>query len=502
MNVQGDGEGTGSNFRIFPAFSFSVFLLPVAADFCNSSHTLEKYCASRDVLEITDSDTWQTQGNKSILGAMGLSRFMAGDTWATQAQPWGVTNVGIGPASRRSMTVTNQWVAGMASKTFFMGLFGLSNRVLDVTSGSNSTFIESLRQGLHLNGTGFGYTAGCYQRNITASLVLSGYDSSRYDARTTLEVEIPGIDSISTNSPLFVYLASISFGGSGKTWQTGADQDTVGSAVVYIDSAIPHIWLPLSACKVFEEIFELQWDEAAQLYLVNATSHNRLQQLNTTVTFSLSPQKQGSTVKNFTMSYAAFDMKVTYPLVEADSYYFPLKRALSPDQYTFGRVFLQETYISVNYDMARFNISQATSDQANPYLHNFLLPPTNTTNIAQLPTGTYVGIGLGVGALSLMIALLVLGWRKGWWPFKRLSTIQNKVGEQSPHIKGELHGYAVPLIEAMGKERAELEAEDRVQEMDDPNTDLNYSLDVHGIHELDAEFSPSISTGLGRAPKN
>jgi hypothetical protein len=73
MNVRGR-EGDGTNFRIFPATSFSVFLLPVAADFCNGSHVLEEPCASRNVIGFNSSAMISAYaGDKSVLPALGLS---------------------------------------------------------------------------------------------------------------------------------------------------------------------------------------------------------------------------------------------------------------------------------------------------------------------------------------------------------------------------------------------------------------------------------------------
>jgi hypothetical protein len=493
MNVQGDGEGKGENFRIFPATSFSVFLLPVAADFCNGSHALSEPCASRNTLR-TDSPFWATAGDRSFLPPLGLSRFMEGDSSASEPQEYGLTTVGIGSAGAQSITLTQQWVAGMATKTYFVGLFGLANTSLDLGAGRIPTFVDAFRTGMGLNATAlsFSYTAGSYSRDVAPSLVLSGYDLTRFNPRTTLEVGI----SPSTTLPLAVGLVAISFGGSGRTWRDDGI-NSFGSVVVHIDSAIPHLWLPLSACKVFEEVFELQWNETAQLYLVNTTAHERQQQLNTTVTFSLYSSLYGKNkVSTFTLSYSSFNMKVTYPLVETESYYFPLKRASSPDQYTLGRVFLQETLISVNYDTASFNISQATYTKDAADVHPFLLsaPAQNDTvtspgepKTSQLSPGAYAGIGLGVCLLFLAMAMLMFAWRRKRWPFKGSSEAHDSDDTKDQYSKGELHGHAVERVEAMEKERAELEAKEPLQEMNSTDIPATHSTGLHDLHELEAD---------------
>lgn len=171
--------------------------------------------------------------------------------------------------------------------------------------------------------------------------------------------DISSLSKDSPQSPLSATLNAISFTGSNQVWRDD-DVGSSGSIVVYIDPANPHIWLPVSACKVFEEVFGLEWNATAELYLINATTHDRLTRLNSTVTFFLYPGSSAAQAKSFTMSYVAFDLNVTYPLVEVESYCFPLRRASMPDQYLLGRAFPQETHVSVNYDTARLNISQAT----------------------------------------------------------------------------------------------------------------------------------------------
>jgi hypothetical protein len=66
--------------------------------------------------------------------------------------------------------------------------------------------------GLNATALSFSYTAGSYSRDVAPSLVLSGYDLTRFNPRTTLEVGI----SPSTTLPLAVGLVAISFGGLGE----------------------------------------------------------------------------------------------------------------------------------------------------------------------------------------------------------------------------------------------------------------------------------------------
>jgi hypothetical protein len=79
---------------------------------------------------------------------------------------------------------------------------------------------------------------------------------------------------------------------------------------------------------------------------VNETHHNSLLDSNAEVSFRLSDVKSGGDTVTVILPYAAFDLTAKYPLVDNTSHYFPLKRAGSSAQYTLGRTFLQEAYVT------------------------------------------------------------------------------------------------------------------------------------------------------------
>ena len=55
----------------------------------------------------------------------------------------------------------------------------------------------------------------------------------------------------------------------------------------FVDSTVPHIWLPTEACDAFERQLGLTWDNASELYLVNDSLHDSLLARNYTFTFKL-----------------------------------------------------------------------------------------------------------------------------------------------------------------------------------------------------------------------
>ncbi|TIA58417.1 acid protease, partial [Aureobasidium pullulans] len=127
-----------------------------------------------------------------------------------------------------------------------------------------------------------------------------------------------------------------------------------------IDSTVSQIWLPLDACQAFEREFGLTWDSTYNLYLVNSSLHDTLLARNAHVNFTIGTTAAGLQKTTISLPYAAFDMTAQSPyqgLADRSSY-FPLRRAANSTQYTLGRTFMQEAYITVDYERTKFNVSQ------------------------------------------------------------------------------------------------------------------------------------------------
>jgi len=139
---------------------------------------------------------------------------------------------------------------------------------------------------------------------------------------------------------LVVALQSISYSGSSSETLLSEPID------IFVDSTDPNIRLPEDVCEAFEKAFGLTLDEKSGLYLVNDTHRNTLLNSDARVSFRLSDVRQGGDTVTITLPYAAFDLTVESPLVGDKSHYFPLKQAKDSTQYTLGRVFLQEAWVT------------------------------------------------------------------------------------------------------------------------------------------------------------
>lgn len=67
---------------------------------------------------------------------------------------------------------------------------------------------------------------------------------------------------------------------------------------------------------------------------------------------------EGRTI-NIDLPHSTFDLQAGYPIFANSTNYFLIRRAANESQYVIGRAFLQEAYLSVDWERSYFNISQA-----------------------------------------------------------------------------------------------------------------------------------------------
>lgn len=299
-----------------------------------------------NLFNLTSSSTWHDMGIYGInQNGVGLEANLG---YSQRAQ-FGLESLGIG---LQGPTLDNQTVAGIATpEPFYMGIFGLNNQPVNFTNLGNyssPSFITTLKDQKKIPSLSWSYTAGAKYRlkSVYGQLIFSGYDTSRF---TENLVSFTMAEDVTRD--LVVALQSISY--------SGATSATILSNPIniYIDSTDPNLWLPDEACDAFEQAFGLTLDSASGLYLINDTHHNDLVDSKAQVTFRISDVAAGGDTVTIVLPYDAFDLTAKYPLVANSSHYFPLKRANSSGQYTLGRTFLQEAYLSADYERKVFNVS-------------------------------------------------------------------------------------------------------------------------------------------------
>ncbi|KIW39045.1 hypothetical protein, variant [Exophiala oligosperma] len=267
-------------------------------------------------------------------------------------------------------------------------------------------------------------------KGVPASLTLGGVDANRFvanDLTFTLSADyapVVAINAISVTS-------SPSNGESlPSNWNSNPQQlfhsSQVDSSLFTIDTSTPFLWLPAAACDAFADSLNLTYDDNLQLYLFpdgNSSSPDRLSGWNLTFTFALSNLPGSSEEIKLTLPYDAFNLQLSYPFPKLDAdfsspptNYFPLRKAANSTQYTIGRAFLQETYLTVDYERNNFTLSQAVFNLDAVGNVNLLaitrpadsiFPGPELNGHSGLSTGAAAGIGVGCAAVVIIAAVLI-----------------------------------------------------------------------------------------------
>lgn len=194
---------------------------------------------------------------------------------------------------------------------------------------------------------------------------------------------------------------------------TDDNQRTTVSATPFnaiVDSGVSPFFLPQAVCDSFAKYLELRYNNTLDMYLVNETEHNRLENDSPSMEITLSNEAVGGKDVTILLPYASLELRMSreYPNATTWSRYFPIRPAKSPDQYTLGRVFLQEAYLVANYERRNFSIAQRAYDSEKPRIIPIRDPARPATDDIS-NAATYGLIAGGCALAGILILLLV--WR-------------------------------------------------------------------------------------------
>jgi len=389
--------GTPSQqFRLLPATGLDMMWV-VHPEGCDTFSDQVSCAESRGGLYFShDSSTWNEVGlyelsiyEEAMLGYSGNGSY-------------GFETITLGWPGNNLPSVGKQVIAGITTMSFYLGALGLNPWSVNFTELDNShaSLLSTLKNESKIPSLTWAYTAGAYNYHppVFGSLTLGGFDSSRF---VSSNLNFSMNEDISRD--LLVAVQSITTNLTGSSLLSSP-------IYAYIDSLVPHMWLPLDTCAAFETAFNLTWNSTAQLYLVNDSLHQMLIGRNPTVTITIGPSMSGESV-SIEMPYWSFMLNASSPLVNDVLRYFPLKRADNDTQYTLGRAFLQNAYVIANYEFFNFSVHQAKyPDSSVPQQIITLCPREGCGGSAPgLNIGTIVGIVLAAVAVVAIISLGV------WW---------------------------------------------------------------------------------------
>ncbi|ERF72236.1 hypothetical protein EPUS_02123 [Endocarpon pusillum Z07020] len=337
--------------------------------------------------------------------------------------------------------LNNTMFAGIATKDFLIGTMGLTPWGVNFTDSNNPvpSLLTSLKNAGLVTSNSWGYSAGAFYspKQTSGSLTFGGYDASRFVPNNLTFTRGPDIAR-----DLLIGIQTIT---------SGTDSLLLEGVVAMIDSTVAQIWLPNEACRRFEEIFGLVWDETAELYLVNDTLHQKLVDEDPSVTFTIGSNTTSSDIINIVLPYGAFDLTADWPLTtNGTARYFPLRRAANASQVVLGRTFLQEAYLIVDYDRNNFSLSRAVFPDTNvPQQLVTILPPSEKgSSHGRLAKGAIIGIGVGTAAIIVaLIATFLYLMRRRWLPSAPKIQVTTNAPEET---KPELDAQQTPNFSGMG----------------------------------------------------
>ncbi|CAI6335884.1 unnamed protein product [Periconia digitata] len=416
------------NFTVLPATSGQHTYVPSADDCqrtnltdCGSSRGVSPFANQPSPgFQTNASSTWDLIG----IYELGINSRLGYSGGAVSG--YETLNFGTEVPNGRQPS-DKQVVTSYVSQDLWIGTLGLGYAQMTFRANErvNSTLVSMQQENL-IPSQSFGYTAGASYRKAPASLTLGGYDESR----TSKGLSIP-LSTDDPEKPLTVGLQSIVVANSLNGTQNLLHQPIL----IPIDSAVTELWLPESVCEVFAAAFDLQYQQVSGRYAITEETRTKLRQLNPKLTFTISDGFVQGRSTNIDFPYSAFDLQAEYPIFPESTSYFPIRRAANDSQYVLGRVFLQETYIGVDYERETFNVSQAafpdSTEAAKIITITSLDSSTNSTGgsgeaatASQLSGGAIAGIVVGAVIGVGVIAALI------WFFFFRRARQSKKEGKR------------------------------------------------------------------------
>ncbi|MCJ1396865.1 hypothetical protein MMC11_000055 [Xylographa trunciseda] len=365
------------------------------------------------------SSTWEDQSTFTlgVDTALGMGAQDAGD--------YGYDTVGIQITGETPILLDHQVVVAMDTTDFWLGYLGLAPRTPQFGNSTQPSLLTSLKNKNSIPSLSYGYTAGASYRSQTASLTLGGYDASMFVPN---DVSF-GLSQVDTRD-IVVGLQSISFSSSNTTETPLLEYGS--GFLTFIDTTLPNIWLPENVCNAFAQAFGLQYDALHLRYTINDTMHDANIKAKASATFQLANFVTGGSSVNITLPYSSFDLTLSPPQVTNATRYFPIRQANEgAEQYTLGRAFLQEAYLTVDYGNQNFSVSQVDTSGKPSHIvaisdANSTSPtaPGSTSSGSATPSSTSVitvsnqssglsssaiaGIAIGIVAIALLAASAVI----------------------------------------------------------------------------------------------
>jgi hypothetical protein len=233
----------------------------------------------------------------------------------------------------------------------------------------------------------------------------------------------------------------------------------------------------------------LTYDRITELYTLNASAHQKLQDMNPTFTFKIAAADNSNVSTEITLPYAALDLEAEAPIYNQSTPYFPIRRATNDSQLTLGRVFHQNAYLVVDWERDRFTIDPSSINEDTYNIETISSKGQGNSDQTEASSHKHISAGaiagIAVGAMSCLASILAViwGYRRARKSARALvASESDNLAKLSTaelpgdHITGaeamssdifQLHGQAMKHL-AMSSEVYELQGTSAEQELEVP----------------------------------
>ncbi|KAL8727522.1 MAG: hypothetical protein Q9166_005993 [cf. Caloplaca sp. 2 TL-2023] len=248
----------------------------------------------------------------------------------------------------------------------------------------------------------------------------------------------------------------------------------------------------------FEQAFGLTWNESYGMYIVDDELHMNLKTRNPTFKFEIGQfKKEGPTVE-INLPYASVDFSHKFDFDSTPVRYFPIQRAQNDSQLTLGRTFLQEAYVTANYEHANFSVSQCRWEEpvgkqivpiSSARLTNTTRAPpsqisVSTTERPSLDRNQIIGL---VGGIVGFLILLTI-FAKLWLSYQRrrhIKTSSTTALISSPEeIQRSFSGNTISLQAPARRKPSSIRSGEGLYEADQVPVAEIYRSNLNGLGEL------------------
>ncbi|KAL8847290.1 MAG: hypothetical protein Q9221_007666 [Calogaya cf. arnoldii] len=368
------------------------------------------------------SSTWRPNGFWQLGNERNLGIYANG--------LFGNDTMGLGIQGSGGPTLEDQIMAVIRTEEIYVGMFAVNPKrtnYIGITEQGQASYMTTLKNQSLISSVSFGYTAG----KVLGSLTLGGYDQARFTPNNMTFSFAPD-----TDRDIVVGIQSIT-----STDQDGTKRDLLPTGInAYVDSTVPQIWLPLEACKLFENAFGLTLDlQAKPPFAPNATR------------------------------------------------YFLLQRAANETQYTLGRTFLQEAYLTVDWERQNFSISQCCFHPDTSQQNLVSIPPVKgSTSTADQQEATSNGMIIGVAVGVAVAIVLIFGGAATFFIVRKRKQKQQGVGRMARGTDDE----AEKIRQGFVKAELDTDPNHAVYEMGHSGIDLHAGTPQDFIND-EAKYSTS-----------